>query len=143
MLSPAASGIPGKTGQYDESVAIDSHLWLHDFLRELIRGRAATEKLFPVSGARAREIFIATCERLGLSALRPCMYGLRHGGASYDLLHKRRPLHSIKIRGRWNSDASLKRYAKESRLIQETHRVPRATLEFGMAIEQHLETQWR
>ena len=31
---------------------------------------------------------------------------------------KRRPLHSIKIRGRWNSDASLKRYAKESRLMK-------------------------
>ena len=71
------------------------------------------------------------------------MYGLRHGGASYDLLHKRRPLHSIKIRGRWTSDASLKRYAKESRLIQETHKIPRPTLEFGMAVEKPLELSFR
>ena len=139
LISPAASGIPGKTGQFDESVSIDSHPWLHPFLVELVRNRPSAAKLFPVSAEQARGIFTAACDRLGLGPLRPSIYGLRHGGASFDLLHKRRTMNEIKLWGRWSPDASLKRYAKESRLLQETHKIPAVTHSFGILIDHNLE----
>mgnify|MGYP003342547664 CR=1 FL=1 len=53
---------------------------------------------------------------------------------SHDLLHKHRTLPEGKRRGRWASDASLKRYAKESRALSELRKVHPAVIEFGNRI---------
>ena len=46
-------------------------------------------------------------------------YQLRHGGASADLLEKRRSMGEIMQRGRWEHPKSMKRYAKSGQ-IQKT-----------------------
>ncbi len=51
---------------------------------------------------------------LKLKNLETSMYMLRHGGARADFLLRRRSLSDIKLRGRWTSDASLRRYQKSA-----------------------------
>eukprot|EP00972_Heterocapsa_arctica_P038827 5721550-Heterocapsa_arctica.AAC.1 len=64
-----------------------------------------------MSPATSVSLFKAACDLLGL--LRgTCMYQMRHGGASEDLLSHSRPQDDVKRRGRWSTDSSLRRYAK-------------------------------
>eukprot|EP00973_Karenia_brevis_P065592 9120330-Karenia_brevis.AAC.1 len=75
---------------------------------------------------------------LDLSALNPCRYALRHGGASEDLLTKTRSVADVKRRGLWRSDSSLRRYAKEARLLSELKKVPKPSLDYGRLVLQNL-----
>ena len=45
-----------------------------------------------------------------------CVYQVRHGGASTDLVSGARPLLEVMSRGRWSTTTSLKRYAKAGKL---------------------------
>ena len=83
--------------------------------------------------------FMEACAFLGLMPLNPCRYALRHGGASRDLAVQARDLASIKKREGWRTDASLRRYAKETRLQAEIQKIPMSTVEFGVYIRDHLE----
>ena len=56
------------------------------------------------------------------------------GGASHDVLSRRRSLLEVKQRGRWSSDASLKRYVKEARLQSELNKVPKHVKEAGLHV---------
>ena len=95
--------------------------------------------LWPFSAESLRSLFLdATC-RLGMAALRPCLYGLRHGGASDDILTRRRSKLAVKSRGGWLTDQSLVRYSKEARAATELHKVPLAVREFGGTVGKHLE----
>ena len=67
------------------------------------------------------------------------LYSLRHGGASWDALRRARDMLGIKRRGRWRSDASLRRYEKAARAQKEVQRMSRATLNFAAAVEADLE----
>eukprot|EP00959_Pyramimonas_sp_CCMP1952_P165742 3464195-Pyramimonas_sp.AAC.1 len=77
-------------------------------------------------------------EALGVAAMGVAAYGLRHGGASHDLLAKRRSPLEVKARGRWRSDAMMKRYGKEARALAELHKSPQAVLDFGSAVQANL-----
>ena len=77
-------------------------------------------------------------EALHLQALRPCLYGLRHGGASEDMLHRHRPVPEIKLRGRWAADSSLRRYMKHTKLLAELSKVPAPTLDYGRSVSRLL-----
>lgn len=56
---------------------------------------------------------------------------MRHGGASEDLLLRKRSGLEVKRRGRWRSDDSLKRYGKETRLLAELSKIPKLTMKIG------------
>ena len=58
--------------------------------------------------------FKAATAHLGLPHL--CLYQLRHGGASEELLEGRRSISEIMARGRWDTSSSLRRYAKPAQL---------------------------
>ena len=64
---------------------------------------------------------------------------MRHGGASEDILSRRRLLVDIKRRGRWVSDSGLKRYGKETRLLGELLKIHPNVLAFGREFVQHFE----
>ncbi len=71
---------------------------------------------------------------LGLDGFGLSAYSPRHGGASHDLLTGSRSLQEVKRRGRWASDESLKRYGKETKLIEVMARVPPRTVASGEAL---------
>ena len=72
---------------------------------------------------------------LGLQALSNHLSSLRHGGASDDMLRKRRSISAIKERGRWVSDSSLSRYAKATLLQKEVNKVPATVTSYGIDVE--------
>ena len=50
----------------------------------------------------------------------------------------KRSLLAVKDRGQWQSDNSLKRYGKETRVLEELRKMPHATLEYGKQVSDRL-----
>ena len=143
LLNPTEDRTPGKTGMLDDSLLLDTELWLDDFYRLLVQNRDPEEPLWPVRGHYAVSGFATACNQLGLQGLRPCRYGLRHGGASEDLVTKRREPLMVKRRGGWRTDTSLKRYAKETRLQDELQKIHPSVITYGRLVLANLERFFR
>ena len=75
---------------------------------------------------------------LGLQDFPVPAYGLRHGGASDDLLARRRSALEVQQRGGWASDKSFKRYAKQARIVSELQRVGAHAVAYGQAMDRAL-----
>ena len=69
----------------------------------------------------------------------PSLYRLRHGGASEDVSRRHRRLDQVKKRGRWHTDASLRRYEKDIRLQAVEGRLSPELLTRSAVIAQSLE----
>ncbi|CAK0903427.1 unnamed protein product, partial [Prorocentrum cordatum] len=120
---------PSKTGVFDESLLVDSTCfpWMPGLVQELHRRTPAGHRLFPVTYAQWNYHFKAVVVELGLQVLgNLTLHQLRHGGASHELYAAARPLRDIQKRGRWATDAALRRYAKGGRVQEQLHRLPRA-----------------
>ena len=130
--------LPGKTGLRDEAILLDQSPELEGVLAALTTGRPPTQRLWKATGSVSHQAFVETVELLHLTALKPTRYSLRHGGASEDLLGRKRSLAEIKRRGRWASDMSLKRYTKETRLMSELAKVDPRVIKYGREIQQDI-----
>ena len=73
-------------------------------------------------------------ERLGLQSLGSCLYTLRRGGATHDIVTRRRSMLEVKQRSRWASDNSLKRYVKLARLQCEQSKMSPTLIEKGQDV---------
>ena len=140
ILAPTEVGRPSKTGLWDEAVVVDRAPYLKTALVGLKkRGTKPDSRLwsfdFGTVSGRMKEIAL----EMGLEGFGISAYSLRHGGASHDLLANIRSLVEVKRRGRWASDKSLRRYAKETKLIEVMARVPTMTIDRGVAFERRLE----
>ena len=60
------------------------------------------------------------------------LYVLRHSGASADWINQKRTRMGIKDRGRWASDASLRRYQKGGRVAEQFGRCSQRLQEYAM-----------
>jgi hypothetical protein len=143
LLNPTEDRQPGKTGTLDDSLMLDTELWLNDFFLGLTANRNPDDFLWPVRGQAAVVGFTNACWQLGLHALRPCRYGLRHGGASEDLASRRRDGLMVKRRGGWRTDSSLKCYAKETRLQAELQKIHPSVIVYGRLVLLNLELFFR
>ena len=74
----------------------------------------------PQMGRRLKD----AAAKAGFGMLRPEPYQLRHSGPSHDVAVKFRRLNEVKLRGRWRSDASVRRYQQEGRAGQQLSRLP-------------------
>ena len=138
-LYPSELQQPGKTGTLDEAIIYDTEPWVHKLFVILLQRSDPESPLWPLRGAALVELFARAAAHLGLQELAPCRYALRHGGASEDLLQRRRSHLEVKRRGGWRTDASLKRYGKESKLLSELRKVPPSTVEFGRTVDARLQ----
>lgn len=129
VLAPLELRKPSKTGHWEEAVLIDR---CEPLLRPLLalkrKAAAQGSALFSFGKGTLTARLRQAAHRLGLDEFNISAYSLRHGGASHDLLCQLRPLQDVKRRGRWAADNSLKRYAKETRLIEVMQRVPVDTI---------------
>ena len=142
MIAPLEADNPSKAGEREESIIFDdpSYKWMDSAIFEqLVAGRRPEDPLFPIANDLLRQAWKDATGYLGLSEVAPARYAIRHAGASHDLLSKHRSLEQIKARGRWQCDASMKRYTKVAKAAQAAHKVPKATLEFGVLAEKRLE----
>ena len=132
---------PGSKRRFDsrkDGHVLDSDPWIQPVLQGLQIGKKPESSLWNHSHAQLRESFNKSIARLGLQNLGLTLYSLRHGGASHDVLSRRRHILEVKQRGCWASDASLKRYVKEARLQSELNKVPLSVREYGSKILQNL-----
>ena len=80
-------------------------------------------------------MFARAIDRLESTYLQAHLYGLRHGGASHDLLSRRQTLLDVKHKGRSATDGSLKIYTMATRLQMEMVKLPQVTLALGNNVE--------
>ena len=131
VVNNAEVGRPGKTGLTDEAVILDMNDWLFLPLLALVGGLGPMDMLWNFTMAETRTAFFAAVVTLNKGALRPQLYRLRHGGASHDLSTGRRTLAEVKTRGRWQSDGSLRRYGKPTRLQAAIRSLAKDTYDHG------------
>ena len=135
LLHDASMGRIGKTGMQDEAVLLDRDPWIYPALHCCVADVVRPRPLWPHSAEQLREEFRRSCLRLQLGRLGASLYCLRHGGASDNLLTRRRTLAEVRERGRWRTDTSVRRYGKTTRLQAEINKVPTHTWELGRCAE--------
>ena len=138
LLNPVELGVPGKTGLWDQAVVWDTELWMSAIFEQL-HHQPQRASLWPVNALETIDHFNEAVEALGLTNLHPTRYSLRHGGASDDILSKRRSIEAVKIRGHWKADTSLRRYGKETRVLAELRKAAPQVIEYGAEVLNDLE----
>ena len=108
---------PGKTGVFDNSVPLNSVG--REYLGQLLWVRVLVlngkdEKVYPFDATEFRKNFQEAGQLLGFKNLHP--YQSRHGGASEDLNSGERDHLAVKVRGRWHTDQSVRRYGKVGKI---------------------------
>eukprot|EP00969_Alexandrium_andersonii_P257839 11400413-Alexandrium_andersonii.AAC.1 len=81
----------------DDTVTLDRPEWIAEMLSKYVAHIPAEQKLFPMAESETVRLFREAAGMLGLPGL--CMYQLRHGGASEDLLSGAREAELIRARG--------------------------------------------
>ena len=137
LIRDAYAGQPGKTGLLDESVILDLDVWIYPALKVLKSLKRDDQGLWDFDANDLRLKFQRAAYDLGLHKISNHLYGLRHGGASDDLLSGRRSIEAIQKRGRWASPASLKRYTKETRLLHEMAKIDKSVFEYGVKVQEN------
>ena len=133
-LHPVTDLIPGKTLMTDETIILDGPTWMNAWFSKLVDRRDPEHALWPFKHSTMPAVFDRTCKALQMSPLGPCLYGLRHGGASEDLMRRIRTPEGVLQRGRWRTTGSLRRYGKQGRLVTQVNLIPKATLDFGSTV---------
>jgi len=106
-----------KIGVYDDSILLDSEhrQWMSLDLKKLYDRTAPGGLLFTFTMSQWSNAFQAALKELGLP--KTVLYSLRHAGPTADVLAGRRDLVTVKKRGRWISDSSLRRYEKAAKSL--------------------------
>ena len=116
MINPAYRFRRSKTGELDETLQVSRH-WVDAALQKFVKKRVGSERLWPFTAAQMRVTLARITLDLLVTQLAPVLYSARHTGASIDRLENRIPLSEVQARGRWRSDASVRRYEKRA-LVQ-------------------------
>lgn len=129
LLHPFEDGKASKTHVFNESVALDSlhRRWLGPLVDALAAARGKKMDLFPFTQQEFARALAAAAKELGLESWQVTPYILRHTGPSDDYLLKVRSIETIKKRGRWMADSSVRRYEKSSRVNARLLSLPRTT----------------
>ncbi|CAK0825914.1 unnamed protein product, partial [Prorocentrum cordatum] len=120
-VHPARRGETSKVGVSDEALLLDSPYLpgLGPALHRRLRGHRLA-KLFEVSERELSTQWGRSQEQLGLlPSQRYRLCQIRHAGPSHDILMGVRTLLDVKRRGRWSSDATVKRYEAAGLVQQE------------------------
>ena len=111
--------------------------WIFPCLQALHGARPLDTAMLDFTLDVVQEMFAKAINRLEAAHLLAHLYGLRHGGASHDLLSRRRTLLEVKHRRRSATDVSLMRDAKATCLQKEMDKLPREVLALGNDVKDH------
>ena len=100
--------------------------------------RPPRDKLWPFDVIELNVEFRRSVCACNLSHLEPTLDSLRHGGASEDVLRRRRTLEEVQRRGRWRIQTAVRRYTKEAKILSELHKVPPPLLRYGEYVEANI-----
>ena len=119
-LFPQVEDRTSKTGQTDESVALDA-----SYVKQLapifaeFKKMPAAEKVVNMNYPEYLALFRETAAELGLKGMLPSMP--RHSGASIDRANNERSPDEVRKHGRWMVVRSVARYEKKNRLNKVWH----------------------
>ena len=127
MLFPDENLQRFKVGAANESLLLDSSYapWLGEHLAAMKTG-LKDAYLFDTSREAFKKSWEMALDRADLAAFHYVPYQLRHGGPSHDRRHGLRSQLEVKCRGRWASDANMRRYEAHARVQREFLRAPPA-----------------
>jgi hypothetical protein len=136
ILGDRRGSRPAKSGEFDESVIFDweEFEWVGTMLQAL-RERRAVGPLWSFDAPLLTTALTDAARLAHVDILSPQLYSLRHGGASHDAVSHRRSLLSIKRRGRWKSDSSVRNYEKAASALREAHRMPPSAQVYARRVE--------
>ena len=136
LLHPGELGRPGKTGLWDFTIVLDTYVFLVPALLGLKRRAASpTARLWSFPPASLGMCMREAAAALGLVDFPVPACGLRHGGASDDLLARRRQALEVQQRGSWASDKNFRRYAKQARILIELQRAGSHVVAYGQVMD--------
>ena len=140
QLASEESGKPTTPGQYDEALALDlpHRFVLYPWMEALHTRRRGKASLWIHSYKEMQQQFQQAVLELGLSGLELEVYSARHGGASHDILLHLRTTSDVKRRLRHISDTSVRHYERSGKVAQALHKMPKPTLEYGLAVSRRL-----
>ena len=133
-------GRPDKVGVYDNCIPFDlpSMHWIGDLLLQKAKALPKNKELiFQFSMGEYRKQFSKAASFLGLNGFHP--YQLRHGGATEDMTSGARDHNSIKSRGRWRTDPSVRRYAKVGRVQELLNQISPRDIQFCTNAEKRVQ----
>lgn len=110
-----------KVGESDEALEIDQEYlqWLGPALMKSTQSKDPSTKLFPFQMSAATQEFQKAVKFLQYDQHSvACVYQIRHGAASTDVLQKLRTLEQVQKRGRWATMSSVRRYSNGGRISQ-------------------------
>eukprot|EP00435_Cladocopium_sp_Y103_P040424 s562_g11.t1 len=113
--------VTSKVGEADEAVLIDQPYlqWLGPALSKRVDKQNPAAPLFNFSMDQGVKAFSQTIASLQYNqASISCVYQIRHGSASTDVLQKMRTLEQVQKRGRWLTPKSVRRYTNGGRISQ-------------------------
>jgi hypothetical protein len=123
VVSPSERLEPSKTQTFDDTVLLDTPLFLGQLLQNVCKHATPVEPLFDLSHESMLEHWNDALAELRMPR-KFVWYQLRHGGASADLLERRRSVAEIQARGRWMRSESMRRYAKSGQVQKMLHAIP-------------------
>jgi len=144
LVRPDELGVPGKTGEFDETVCLDvpELHWLDPHLRYLKTLAPEQGPLWRFDYNALLKAFHSAAAEAGVGHLSPTLYSMRHGGASHDRMINRRPLDEVRKRGRWQTARSVRRYEKHGRLSLHVQLLGQGTLTSLLEDEWQLERRF-
>ena len=120
---------PSKTQTFDDTIMVDESPRLGALLGRMASGKAPTAPLFDLAPGLVRQQWSEACSLLGFPEL--VSYQLRHGGASSDLLARKRAMGEVMSRMRVRTLITLRRYAKPGRITLMLQRMSPAVRAFA------------
>ena len=143
-LHPTEASKSSKTGEYDETVIIDSPALVR-ILEPLILVRDPDAFLVPVKPKVLSDLFDEAIKVLKIDVLlgRETLYVLRHSGASADAWSERRTLLAIQARGRWKAVTSMRRYQKGGRVAERLNKCGAPLVQYALRCVTTLEAVLR
>lgn len=130
VVSPSERLEASKTQTFDDTVILDSPLLLGRLLELTCALVTPIEKLFPLSVNEMLDDWNDALAELHIPKKQMVWYQLRHGGASADLLERRRSVPEIQARGRWMRPESMRRYAKSGQIQKVLNALPKDVRRF-------------
>ena len=116
-MAPRELQMHSKTLTWDDTILLDCDVmpWLGSAVLALAQRAGPNDTIFKFQPEDVRDVFAQSVAALGLPN-DSVLYQFRHSGASYDLLFRKREYEVIKARGRWRTETSMRRYAKQGRV---------------------------
>ena len=127
-------------GTFDDSVVLDTkgRAWLSQAVLDVKRKTRPHHPLFPYSHNQFVNLVHSAATHLGLETWNIVPHVFRHSGPSHDFFARLRDLPTIKRRGRWMSDRSVRRYEKSAQLMGRLRTINNARLEFILHCEREM-----